>query len=156
MRARGERKGAQVDADMRRAIRIGARAKSLARSYPMCRVCDLDIVATAQILFFGDSHTDLSTFVLEDLGMLRFESYQLDARHRQFGERAELDDFLAMRALRGTPAPSRIVVGSGRSRTMCSTRCGNRAVGACSNACAPIWSIDSDAAPNALATTTSR
>src|SRR4030095_7180015 len=66
----------------------------------MCCIRDLDIVATMQILFFGDFYTDLSTFVLEDLGMLRFENYQLDARHRQFGERAELDDFLEMRSMR--------------------------------------------------------
>ncbi len=98
--AQGERKGAQV-------TRICARypdrrtREVVGANYPMCGVCDPDMVDTAQILFFGDSYTDLSTFVLEDLGMLRFESYQLDARHRQFGERAELDDFLAMRALRG-------------------------------------------------------
>lgn len=97
--AQGERKGAQV-------TRISARyperrtREVVGAKYPMCRVCDPDMVDIAQILFFGDSYTDLSTFVLEDLGMLRFESYQLDARHRQFGERAELDDFLAMRALR--------------------------------------------------------
>ena len=101
VRARGERKGGHV-------IRISARypdrrtREIVNAKFPVCRVCDLDVVATAQILFFGDSHTDLSTFVLEDLGMLRFETYPLDARHRQFGERAELDDFIAMRALRGT------------------------------------------------------
>ena len=99
VRARGERKAAHV-------AQIAARypdhrtRKAVGASHPMCRVCDVDIVATAQILFFGDSHTDLSMFVLEDLGMLRFERYQLDARHRQFGERDELDDFLEMRALR--------------------------------------------------------
>jgi hypothetical protein len=98
-RARGERKGAHV-------VRIAARYPDhrirdiVDRAHPMCSVCDLDVVATAQILFFGDSHTDLSTFVLEDLGMLRFERYPLDPRHRQFGERSELDDFLGMRALR--------------------------------------------------------
>ncbi len=97
--AQGERKGVQVAAisarypDRRTREVVGA-------NYPMCRVCDHDLMDTAQILFFGDSYTDLSTFVLEDLGMLRFETYQLDARHRQFGERAELDDFLVMRALR--------------------------------------------------------
>jgi len=100
-RARGLRKGTQV-------VRISARypdrrtREIVGAKFPVCRVCDLDIVAIAQILFFGDSHTDLSTFVLEDLGMLRFETYPLDARHRQFGERSELDDFLEMRALRGT------------------------------------------------------
>lgn len=98
-RARGERKAAQV-------VRIAARYQDhwirqlVDRAYPLCIVCDLDIVATAQILFFGDAHADLSTFVLEDLGMLRFERYQLDPRHRQFCQRSELDDFIAMRELR--------------------------------------------------------
>ncbi len=98
-RARGDRKETQV-------VRIAARypdhriREVVDRAHPLCVVCDLDIVAIAQILFFGDARADLSTFVLEDLGMLRFERYQLDPRHRQFGQRDELDDFIALRELR--------------------------------------------------------
>jgi hypothetical protein len=69
-------------------------------THPLCVAHGLDIVATLQILFFGDARTDLSTFVLEDLGMLRFERYELDPRHRQFSERRELDDYLTMQELR--------------------------------------------------------
>ena len=63
-------------------VRIAARylerrtREVVGAKHSMCCVRDLDIIATMQILFFGDSYTDLSTFVLEDLGMLRFESYR--------------------------------------------------------------------------------
>ncbi len=53
-----------------------------------------------QTLFFGETRADLSTFVLEDLGVRRFETYALDPRQRQFRDRYELDDFLALHALR--------------------------------------------------------
>jgi hypothetical protein len=68
--------------------------------HPLCAACGLDIVATLQILFFGDARTDLRTFVLEDLGMLRFESYPLNPDRRQFGARGDFDDYLAMQRLR--------------------------------------------------------
>ncbi len=69
-------------------------------AHPVCSVVDLEFIATVQILFFGDARTDLATLVLEDLGMVRFESYDLDPARRQFGDRSELDDYLAMQSLR--------------------------------------------------------
>ena len=100
VRLRGQRKERQVNV-------IAARYPDrrirdiVDASYPSCVPLGLDVFATLQILFFGDARTDLSTFVLEDLGMLRFERYELDPRHRQFGDRSELDDYLAMQELKG-------------------------------------------------------
>ncbi len=69
-------------------------------AHPVCSVIDREVIETLQILFFGDARTDLSTLVLEDLGMLRFECYDLDPDRRQFSDRSELDDYLAMQSLR--------------------------------------------------------
>jgi hypothetical protein len=70
------------------------------RRHGMCVTLDGERLSLMQTLFFGESRADLSTFVLEDLGMWRFETYALEPGHRQFRDRRELDDFLAMSALR--------------------------------------------------------
>ena len=72
----------------------------VARRHGMCVTLDGERLSLMQTLFFGESRADLSTFVLEDLGMWRFETYALDPGRRQFRDRPELDDFLAMSALR--------------------------------------------------------
>lgn len=58
----------------------------------------LDLV---QLLFFGGSalggtRGDLTTFVLEDLGMARFEDYAVSRDRRLFQDRAELRRYLAL------------------------------------------------------------
>ena len=53
----------------------------------------------AQLLFFGDGHRDLSVFVLEDLGLRRYEDYALNPDHRLFRDRHELDRYLRARLL---------------------------------------------------------
>ncbi len=98
MRSRGLRKNAAV-------VAVAARypdrriLETIARTHPMCAVLDLDVLATMQILFFGIGRGELTTFVLEDLGMLRFEAYALDPARRQFLDRAELDDYLHLRTV---------------------------------------------------------
>ena len=96
---RGRRKERRVAAIAARYHEPIAHARVVAR-YPMCEPLGVDVLATMQILFFGDARTELRTFVLEDLGMLRFEQYALDPRHRPFVDRDELDDFLLLRAAR--------------------------------------------------------
>ncbi len=49
-----------------------------------------------RLLFFGDPYRDLSTFVLRDLGVYRFESYELPAKRRLFGDRPMLDAYLEL------------------------------------------------------------
>ena len=54
------------------------------------------LVRTLCALFFGDANQDLTTFVLEDLGVTRFEPYDLDGAGRLFAERVSLDDYLEL------------------------------------------------------------
>ena len=96
---RGRRKEGRIAAVAARYPEPITHARVVAR-YPMCEALGVDLLATMQILFFGDGRTELSTFVLEDLGMLRFEQYALDPRQRPFVDRDELDDFLLLRAAR--------------------------------------------------------
>ncbi|MCG7496500.1 VRR-NUC domain-containing protein [Vibrio sp. Of7-15] len=56
----------------------------------------LDIIL---VLFFGNTHQDLSQFVLSELGMHRFESYPLPSELRFFNQRAQIDALLAMKSL---------------------------------------------------------
>ena len=95
-RTRRLRKDARVASIAARYPEAHARARIAAR-HPVCEPLGLDTLATIQILFFGDTRAELTTFVLEDLGMLRFEPYALDPDRRQFRDRRELDDYLSMR-----------------------------------------------------------
>ncbi|MFP6815647.1 MAG: VRR-NUC domain-containing protein [Pseudomonadales bacterium] len=74
-------------------------SQRIARQFPWVCVRPYQIFTLYQLLFFGDTHQDLSTFVLEDLGMLRYERYELTPEHRQFADRAQLDRYLYLRAL---------------------------------------------------------
>ncbi len=65
-----------------------------------------------QLLFFGDRRKDLTTFVLRDLGVHRYEPVSLGADTRQFRDRAMLERYLALlaaadelSALGALPAP---------------------------------------------------
>ena len=53
-----------------------------------------ELLVLYQLLFFGDPYQDLSTFVLNDLGRSRFETYQLQAKRRLFVDRPILDAYL--------------------------------------------------------------
>lgn len=43
------------------------------------------------LLFFGNSRQDLSEFVLQDLGLVRYESYEIDRAHRLFRSREDIE-----------------------------------------------------------------
>ena len=49
-----------------------------------------------RLLFFGDRHRDLSTFVLRDLGLARYPEYALARERRLFADRAALDAYVAL------------------------------------------------------------
>ncbi len=72
----------------------------LANAHPWVSVRNYPTFWLHQLLFFGDTHQDLSAFVLQDLGLVRYEPYELNPRHRQFIDRAELDDYLRFLKLR--------------------------------------------------------
>lgn len=55
---------------------------------------------TFMLLFFGNAYQDLTEFVLQDLGLLRYESYQVDASHRVFKNREEIHHYQQLIQLR--------------------------------------------------------
>ena len=59
----------------------------------------VDLLATLQLLFFGNRRQSLTEFVLSDLGVVRYFDYDLDREYRQFASRAALDEYLACAAL---------------------------------------------------------
>jgi hypothetical protein len=69
----------------------------VARRWPWVSLADARALHACLVAFFGGDGQDLSTFVLQDLGVLRFEAYALDARTRAFADRAELDRYLTCR-----------------------------------------------------------
>ena len=52
------------------------------------------------LLFFGNFEQDLATFVVADVGILRYENYPLDPGLRSFATRADVDYLLSLRELR--------------------------------------------------------
>ncbi len=52
-----------------------------------------------RLLYFGDERQDLSTFVVQDLGILRYEPYEIGPSTRSFDFRAQLDGYLRLRGL---------------------------------------------------------
>ncbi len=57
------------------------------------------LVRLVQLLFFGDDHQDTSTFVLQDLGLMRFEGYSLSRAERLFPDRPALERYRRLRRL---------------------------------------------------------
>lgn len=58
------------------------------------------IIRTLLLLFFGNAYQDLTEFVLQDLGIYRYEHYPIDSQHRIFKNRTELEQYLHLVALR--------------------------------------------------------
>ncbi|GHA52125.1 VRR-NUC domain-containing protein [Photobacterium aphoticum] len=65
-------------------------------------ICHSTHLRVFLLLFFGNTHQDLSQFVLADLGLHTFESYPLDRAHRFFSDREQIDDWLALSDLNET------------------------------------------------------
>ncbi|MFU8816532.1 MAG: VRR-NUC domain-containing protein [Pseudomonadales bacterium] len=74
------------------------RARVAAR-HPWVEVGYGHAFAVCQVLFFGGDRQDLSTFVLQDLGIRRYERYPLSPDTRPFEQRGELDRYLSCRRL---------------------------------------------------------
>ncbi len=58
------------------------------------------IINNLLLLFFGNVYQDLTEFVLQDLGLYRYENYPIDPRHRVFNSRNELDQYWHLVQLR--------------------------------------------------------
>lgn len=58
------------------------------------------IISNLLLLFFGNTYQDLTEFVLQDLGLYRYENYTIDHQHRIFKDRAELEQYQQLSQLR--------------------------------------------------------
>ncbi len=57
-------------------------------------LADQTLLDFFQLLFFGDRYSDLSSFVVRDLGIVNYENYELKPDDRLFHSRDELDTYL--------------------------------------------------------------
>lgn len=73
--------------------------RRVAPRYPWIGISGQHAFDVCQVLFFGSGGGDLSTFVTQDLGLMRYESYELSDHTRPFGERGELERYLLCRRL---------------------------------------------------------
>lgn len=73
----------------------------LGRARPWLEVAQAESEAVCRLLFFGSDRQDLTDFVLQDLGVVRFERYEVGTRTRPFADRAELEAYRACRRLEG-------------------------------------------------------
>lgn len=64
------------------------------------RLDNQSIISTLLLLFFGNAYQDLTEFVLQDLGLYRYENYSIDHQHRIFKTRAELEQYQQLIQLR--------------------------------------------------------
>ena len=69
------------------------------RAAPWLRLRELDHLDLYRLLFFGDRQQDLTTFVMRDLGVHRYESIELSRATRLFADRGALDHYLALAAM---------------------------------------------------------
>jgi len=58
------------------------------------------IISNFLLLFFGNTHQNLTEFVLQDLGLFRYENYIIDRQHRIFKSRDELEQYRQLIILR--------------------------------------------------------
>lgn len=58
------------------------------------------VIRNLLLLFFGNSRQGLSEFVLQNLGLFRYEDYVIDPHHRVFQHRHELEHYLQCNQLR--------------------------------------------------------
>ncbi|MBF9002478.1 VRR-NUC domain-containing protein [Vibrio nitrifigilis] len=70
----------------------GLLAQMPAYPFILIRLLNAEIIEVLLVLFFGNARQDLSQFVLEDLGLNRFEPYTLSRERRFFTERKSLEE----------------------------------------------------------------
>ena len=74
--------------------------RELRRRVDVVRPRRQDAVLAFRLLFFGNLRQDWTEFVLRDLGVVRYEPYELRAELRLFPTRAAVDDVLTLQACR--------------------------------------------------------
>ena len=71
-------------------------------SSDVLKVHNAEHLAVFCLLFFGNTHQDLSQFVLADIGIQQFESYPIDSAYRLFKHREHIDSWMALSKLADT------------------------------------------------------
>lgn len=61
--------------------------------------CCSEYIQLFKLLFFGNTYEDLSAFILEDIGVLKYEPYQIGTEDRWFDNRKLVDDQLSLSKL---------------------------------------------------------
>lgn len=77
-----------------------------AKFAPLLRLLGLEALDVLRVLYFGNFGQSLEQFVLRDLGLVRFEAYDLEASGRRFSSREEFDSVALWRGLREERADS--------------------------------------------------
>ena len=72
---------------------------SLEKTHGWLEIVCQSVLDLYLLLFFGNRSTDLSAFVVRDLGIIRYVSYPLNRTERQFRSRRELNHFLTLSKL---------------------------------------------------------
>lgn len=93
VRLRGGRRPELVAATL--ALPADALEAALRALDPLVRRHGAAAFTRAQVVFFGNRHQDMSTFVRVALDQLKYAEYQVDRSHPLFADRAALDDYLA-------------------------------------------------------------
>ena len=57
------------------------------------RLDNQTIISNLLLLIFGNTYQELTEFVLQDLGLYRYENYSIDTQHRVFKTREELEEY---------------------------------------------------------------
>ncbi|MFM8356171.1 MAG: hypothetical protein ACKOBM_14875, partial [Gammaproteobacteria bacterium] len=95
----------------------------LSTAHPWVAIADPVALARLETLFFGHDRGELSTFILQDLGLRQFERYDIGPHTRPFPDRESFDHFAALRRLgrwldeRGAHPGDRHAIGRGLWRT---------------------------------------
>ncbi len=76
--------------------------KQVERRVTWLQLTGAQTLARAQLLYFGRTSRDLSAFVMRDLGLTRYESYDVHADRAPFSDRRCVDEYLRLMALRDT------------------------------------------------------
>jgi len=91
--------------------------RRVAAHHPWIGISGQHAFDVCQVLFFGSNGGDLSTFVTQDLGLMRYESYELSAHTRPFAAPGDLERYLLCRrlsawskALDDTPAMAPVIM----------------------------------------------
>ncbi len=66
---------------------------------PVITPCHYETVRRLQLMYFGNARQDLTEFILEDLGLFKYEQYRLDKSNRLFNRAEDIEQLIALQDL---------------------------------------------------------